>query len=311
MRFLIAGAGAVGGFVAARLADGGQDVTVLARPRSAGRLRQDGLRLTGQGGSRTVRTAVVTADELGSGYDAIVLAVRSGDLGSVMDDMEPAVKGPVAIVPFLNGMAHVEPLVRRFGSAVLGGVIRVATEAGDDGSIRVLAPAFDVELGELGGPPGARVEGLASAFRDASADVAVREDIVGAMWAKWVFIVSVAAVTSLMRAPAGDIVAVPGGAEFARAVVAEAAAVAVAAGHPVSGDELRRTEQTLTAAGSTATASMSRDLLAGRPVEVDVLADFAERGRAVGAPARLIEVSVLGLRVHNRRALAANGERGR
>jgi len=111
--------------------------------------------------------------------------------------------------------------------------------------------------------------------------------------------------------PTRDIVAVPGGAEFARAVVAEAAAVAVAAGHPVSGDELRRTEQTLTAAGSTATASMSRDLLAGRPVEVDVLADFAERGRAVGAPARLIEVSVLGLRVHNRRALAANGERGR
>ena len=49
MRFLIAGPGAVGGFVAARLADGGQDVTVLARSHRAGQLRDNGLRLASQG----------------------------------------------------------------------------------------------------------------------------------------------------------------------------------------------------------------------------------------------------------------------
>ena len=68
MRFLIAGPGAVGGFVAARLAESGQDVTVLARPGSAGRLRDQGLRLASQGEIRTVRTAVVTAGELSSGF---------------------------------------------------------------------------------------------------------------------------------------------------------------------------------------------------------------------------------------------------
>ena len=168
------------------------------------------------------------------------------------------------ILPFLNGIAHVEALVGRFGSAVLGGVIRVATEL-DNGTIRVLGPTFDVEVGELDGPPSTRVEDVASAFRDAGANVTVRDDIVGAMWAKWVFIVSIGAVTSLMRAPVGDIVAVPGGEQFARAVLAEAAATARAAGHPVPGEELQRTEQTLTAAGSAVTASLSRDLLAGPP----------------------------------------------
>jgi 2-dehydropantoate 2-reductase len=304
MRFLIAGPGAVGGFVAARLAEGGHDVTVLARPRRAGQLRDQGLRLAGRDGIRAVRTGVVTAAEVRSGYDVIVLAVKSSDLGSVMDDIAPAAKGRAMILPFLNGIAHVDALVGRFGPAVLGGVLRVATQVGDDGAIRVLAPAFDVEVGELGRPPGTRVEELASAFRDAGAHVTVSDDIVGAMWAKWVFIVSIAAVTSLMRAPAGDIVAEPGGEQFARAVLAEAAAAAQAAGHPVPAEGLESTGQTLTATGSTVTASMSRDLIAGRPVEVDVLGDFAERARAAGVPAPLIEVSVLALRVHNRRVQA-------
>jgi 2-dehydropantoate 2-reductase len=306
MRFLIAGPGAVGGFVAARLADGGQDVTVLARPHRAEQLRDTGLRLASRSGVRTVRTAVATADDLKPGFDAIVLAVKSSDLNSVMDDIGPAATPPAVILPFLNGIAHLEPLVGRFGSAVLGGVLRVATQVDGDGAIRVLAPAFDVEVGELNGPPSTRVEDLASAFRDAGANVTVPDDIIGAMWAKWVFIVSMAAVTSLMRAPVGDIVAVPDGAEFARSVLAEAAATARAAGHPVPGEELQQTEQPLTAAGSPATASMSRDLLAGRPTEVDVLADFAERAHSAGVPTPLIDVSALALRVHNHRVLTAS-----
>jgi 2-dehydropantoate 2-reductase len=309
MKFLVAGPGAVGGFVAARLQEGRHDVSVLARPHHAAQLRADGLRIADQGGIHVVPATVVTTDELGSGYDSIVLAVRTADLNSVMDDIALAVTPRTAIVPFLNGIGHVAPLRSRFGSSVLGGVVRVASEQ-DDGVIRVLSPSFEVELGELDAPPGARVQGLAAAFEDAGAKVTVSDDIVGAMWAKWVFIVSIAAVTSLMRASVGDIVAAPGGEQFARTVLAEAAAAAEAAGHPVRTEDLRQTEQILTTAGSATTASMSRDLLAGRHAEVDVLNDFAERARAAGAPARLIEVSVLALNVHNRRVLgAANAQR--
>jgi 2-dehydropantoate 2-reductase len=197
-----------------------------------------------------------------------------------MDDIGRAAKPSVVILPFLNGIAHVEALVGRFGSAVLGGVLRVVTQVDDDGVIRALAPTFDVEVGELDRPPSSRVEELASAFRDADANVTVRDDIVGAMKAKWVFIVSIGAVTSLMREPVGDIVAVPGGEEFDARRARRSSRSAQAAGHPVPGDELRVTEQTLTAAGSPVTVSLSRDLMAGRPTEVDVLGDFVERARS-------------------------------
>jgi 2-dehydropantoate 2-reductase len=301
VRFLIVGAGAVGGFVAARLLDAGHNVTVLARPHSAELLRQDGLRIASHDGVSVLRPAVVTADELTAGYDGIVLAVKSEALGGVMADIESAVKPPAVIVPFLNGMSHVEPLIGSFGSAVLGGVLRVATEREDDGTIRVLAPLFEVEIGELDGSPTARVDGIASAFRDAGADVTVPADIVGAMWTKWVYIASIGAVTSLMRAPVGEIVAVPGGERFARSVLAEAAAVAAACGHPVPADQLSATEDALTAAGSSATSSLSRDLIAGRRTEVEaVLADLAARADAVGIGTPLIDLTVLALRIHNR-----------
>lgn len=50
----------------------------------------------------------------------------------------------------------------------------------------------------------------------------------------WVFIASIGAITGLMRAPIGEIVSVPGGEAFARAVVAEADGVAAAAGYPLT-----------------------------------------------------------------------------
>jgi 2-dehydropantoate 2-reductase len=320
MRILVAGAGAVGGFVAARLAEAGQDVTVLARPRRAAQLRDGGLRLAGADGTRTLRPPVLTVTELaatgpgggpggggpGGGYDAVLVAVKADALDQVMKDIAPAVGPGTAIVPFLNGMAHLDALAGAFGTAVLGGVLRVMTDLDGDGTIRVLAPLFEVELGELDGSRSDRADRLAAAFRTAGADVAVRTDIVGAMWAKWVFIASIGAVTSLMRAPVGDIVAVAGGEDFARSVLAEAAGAAAAAGHPVPPAQLAVTMRTLTAAGAPTTSSLSRDLMAGRPTEVEaVLADFAGRAAAAGAGTPLIALSALALRVHNRRLVPA------
>jgi 2-dehydropantoate 2-reductase len=253
---------------------------------------------------------VLTAAELaaapGSGYDAVLIAVKADALDQVMKDIAPAVGPGTAIVPFLNGMAHLDALAGTFGTAVLGGVLRVMTDLDGDGTIRVLTPMFEVELGELDGSRSSRADELAAAFRDAGAVVAVRADIVRAMWAKWVFIASIGAVTALMRAPVGDIVAVPGGDDFARSVLAEAAGAAAAAGHPVSHAQLAATEQVLTAAGAPTTSSLSRDLMAGRPTEVEaVLADFAGRAAAAGADTPLIALSALALRVHNRRLAPA------
>ena len=302
MRVLIVGPGAVGGFVAARLADGGDDVAVLARPARADGLRRDGLRVHEGSATRTYRPRVLTASELKPEFDLVVLAVKSEAIGTAIDDVTPAVGPSTAVIPFLNGMRHVDPLVSRFGSAVLGGVLRIATELEDDGSIRVLAPTFQVEIGELTGESSQRVDVIASRFGAAGAQVVIAPDIIGAMWTKWVFIASIGAATSLMRASVGEIVAVPGGAEFSRSILEEAAATATAAAHPVPSAALADAERTVTATGSPMTSSLSRDLMAGHHVEVEpVLGDLVASADATGTPVPLLALAARALRIHNRR----------
>jgi 2-dehydropantoate 2-reductase len=307
MKVLIVGAGAVGGFLAARLADAGDDVAVLVRPARADKLRREGLRLLEGSTIRTSHPRVVTAPDLTPEFDLVVLAVKSDALDKALDDVAAGVAPSTAVLPFLNGIRHVQPLVSRFGSAALGGVLRIATELDEEGAIRVIAPLFEVEIGELASPSGERVEEIASRFRAAGAEVTVPADIVDAMWEKWVFIASIGAVTSLMRAPIGEIVAAPGGASFARAVLNEAAATAAAEDHPVSSASLGATEQALTSPGSPTTSSLSRDLLADRPTEVEpVLGDLVATAEANGTPAPLLALTTLALRIHNGRLAMAN-----
>ena len=305
MRFLIAGAGAVGGYLAARLADVGHDVTVLVKPPRAAAIREHGLTIACPSGTRVVRPAVVTAAGLAPGYDAVVVAVKADALPGLLGDLAPAVTPGTVVVPFLNGMGHLGPLTDSFGPAVLGGVLRVVTEVDNAGTIRQLRPLFEIEVGELDGSRSARAERLAAAFRAAGAQATAGADIIGAMWAKWVFIASIGAVTGLMRAPVGDIVAVAGGARFAGAVLDEAAAAAAACGHPVPADQLAFTEHSLADPGLPNTSSLSRDLMDGRPTEVEaVLGDFAERASTAGVATPLIGLAALALRVHNRRVQA-------
>jgi 2-dehydropantoate 2-reductase len=306
MRVLIVGAGAVGGFLAARLGAAGDDVAVLVRPARVDGLRRDGLRVREGSATNTYRPRVLTAPELNPEFDLIVLAVKSDAIDGAIDDTAAAVDPSTAVLPFLNGMRHVEPLMSRFGNAVLGGVLRVATELEDDGAIRVIAPLFEIEVGELASPPGRRVEDIATRFRAGGAQVTTPADIVGAMWTKWVGIASVGAATSLMRASVGEIVAVPGGAAFSRAVLDEAATTAAAARHPVSSAALTAAQQLLTTQGSPMTSSLSRDLRAGHRTEVEpVLGDLVASADATATPTPLLELATLALRIHNRRLEAA------
>jgi 2-dehydropantoate 2-reductase len=308
VRVLIVGAGAVGGFLAARLADAGDGVAVLVRPARADALRRDGLRLREGSETKTYRPRVLTAPELEPEFDLVVVAVKSDAIEGAIDDVAPAVGPSTAVVPFLNGVRHVEPLVTRFGSAVLGGVLRIATELADDGAIRVIAPMFEVEVGELASPPDQRVADIAARFRAAGAQVTVTGDIVDAMWAKWVYIASIGAATSLMRAAVGEIVAVPGGAAFSRSIVDEAGETAAAAGHPMSSAALAAVEQILTTQGSPATSSLSRDLMAGHRTEVEpVLGDLVASADATATPTPLLALAALALRIHNRRLEEADG----
>jgi 2-dehydropantoate 2-reductase len=305
MRILVIGAGATGGYFGARLAQAGRDVTFLLRPARAAAVRANGIRLTGHGPDEAVPATVLTADEIDRPYDLVLLTVKNGALDSAMDDMAPAVGPGTLIVPFLNGLSHLDRLNQRFGvGAVLGGVVIVATTVNQNGDIVRLAPQASLTTGAQPASPPVDLTGVDAALGGVIGfDFALSDDILADMWGKWVFIATVGAFTCLMRGAVGEIVAQPGGGKVGPAFLAEATAIAQANGYPIAEAQVRNTTATVTQPGSGLTSSMYRDVLDGHPTESDyIVADLVTRGRDHGIESPLFHLAATQLAVHNARA---------
>lgn len=302
-RILVVGAGATGGYFGGRLVEAGRDVTFLVRPARYDFLSHRGLLITEEGRTRTVDAPLITAGEVKPAYDAVVLAVKAGGLESAVSDVEGIIGPDTPVIPFLNGMAHLDLLNTRFGrDSVLGGAVRVVSKIDRHGDIVALAPGASMVIGEQDGAATARLHALAATFDSAGFEFNTSDDIEGVMWQKWVFISTVNAITCLMRATIGEVVAVPGGSAFATDVLDEAAAIAAAAGHPVPEAALAATTATITRQGSPFVPSMYRDLSDGLPVEVEhVLGDLVERGARLGVATPLLNLATTNMRIYQNR----------
>jgi 2-dehydropantoate 2-reductase len=311
-RILVVGAGATGGFFGMRLAQRGRDVTFLVRQARAEALRTHGLHLTGLGRDDVIFPPLVTAQAIETSYDVVLLAVKATALAQAIDDLAPSVGPATVILPFLNGLDHMRALNERFGPQhVLGGVVKVVTDVAADGTIVQLAPLAEMTIGEQSGELSARIADVAKLLSGAGFAVAVSAGIASAMWSKWGFIASIGALTCLMRATVGEIVAAPGGADLGPAMLGEAAAIAAAAGHPLPPGERDATRKILTEPGSPTTSSMYRDLQAGRGTEVEqILGDLIGRARSFSLGTPLLDLATLSLRIYEHRR-SAEAERAR
>lgn len=280
MRILVVGAGSIGGYFGARLLAAGRDVTFLVRPRRAAELARTGLVVrSGKGDLAFPSPPVVTAGALATPFDLVLVSCKAFDLAAAMDSFAPAVGPQTAILPLLNGMAHLDALAARFGKgAVLGGQCAISTVLDGEGRVLHLNDLHLLTFGELDGSRSARAQAVAADFAGAGFDGGLSEAILQEMWEKWVFIAAAAGITCLMRAPVGDIAA-GGGADLAVELLEEIAAIASAQGNPPRPAAVQRGRTMLTQAGSPFTASMLRDIESGRQIEADhVLGDLLKRG---------------------------------
>lgn len=279
MRILVVGAGGIGGYFGGRLAAAGRDATFLVRPKRAEILQEKGLIIRSPTGDAHIRTPkLVTADTLNEPFDLVLLGCKAYDLDDAMDSFGPAVSPQTVILPTLNGMAHIERLERRFGAeAVLGGACFISTTIGPDGAILHLNDVHRITFGDRRGGIPARIQAIAEVFSGAGFDVEVSTNILQDMWAKWIFIASLAGMTCLMRSSISDYVEA-GGAELALRLVSECAEIAAARGFPMEQSVIEHSNGFLTQAGSVITASMLRDIEAGARIEADqIIGDMLAR----------------------------------
>jgi 2-dehydropantoate 2-reductase len=284
MRILVVGAGAIGGYFGGRLLEAGRDVTFLVRPRRQAQLAKTGLVIRSRFGDASLPAPpTVTADALRVPFDLILLSCKSYDLQSAADSFAPAVGPNTAILPFLNGMGHMDYLGGRFGAAaVLGGQCVISVTLDGDGHVLHLNDTHGLSFGEQNGKTSPRAEAIASTFSGANFESRLSKTILHEMWEKWVLIAAMAGSNCLMRAAVGDMVAA-GAENLSLALLDECAGIATAQGFAPSAAAMTRNRGMLTMPGSTFAASMLRDIERGAPTEADhILGDLIRRGGAGG-----------------------------
>lgn len=308
MRILVLGAGGIGGYFGGRLAQAGVDVTFLVRPRRREQLSAEGLRIESPLGDARLAVKTLLAEEVRPGYDAILFTCKAYDLDSAMEAIAPAMTPAraCAVVPLLNGIAHLERLDARFGRAsVMGGTCQINATLRKDGVVVHGDKLQRILFGERDGTRTPRAEALAAELARTSIDWTLSEDIEQDLWEKIVFLCALATATCLFRGNVREIMAAPGGREAMERALAANAEIARREGHAPRAKTIEFARDRLTDPAGLWSASMLRDLEAGGAVESDhIVGWMLARARAHGVDDTLLSSAYTHLKTYEARRAA-------
>lgn len=301
MRILVLGAGGTGGYFGGRLTEAGADLTFLVREPRVKILQEHGLVIHSPVGNAQIAVKTVTERSLNGHYDLILLSCKAFDLESAIQAIAPAVGPDTAILPLLNGLVHFDRLDTTFGAErVLGGLCHISAMADPDGAIHHLNRLHFLTFGERAGEPeSGRCKEISRIFKTANFGSKLSNDVIQDLWEKFAFLCAGAAITCLMRAHIGAIMATERGDALTRRVLTECQSVAGASGHAIRPKASAVALETLTQAGSTFTASMLRDIEAKHAIEADqIVGDMVRRGQSLNVETTMLEIAYCHLQAY-------------
>ncbi len=272
MRIVIFGAGGVGGYFGGRLAEAGLDVTFIARGRHLAAMKANGLHVQSIHGDFVVPTVQATADPATLGtVDAVIIAVKAWQVPEAAEAIRPLVGPETVVVPLQNGVEAPTQLSAVLGeSPVLGGFCRIVSYITAPGQLHHAGGDAYLAFGEIDNQPSERVQTLQQTLSRAKGmTVDVPEDIQAAMWSKFLQISAWSGMGAVTRAPAGVWRSIPQTREMWQSAMREVLDVGLARGIALSGDLIRTVTAYVDNLPPHATASMQRDIMEGRPSELE------------------------------------------
>ncbi|PPC85596.1 MAG: 2-dehydropantoate 2-reductase [Hyphomicrobium sp.] len=300
MRILILGAGATGGYFGGKLAASGGDVTFLVRERRAADLSRNGLRIESPNGNVQTPVKTVTQEALRTDYDAIILSCKAYDLVSAIDAIRQGVGPSTIVLPLLNGMRQLDALDKTFGAEkILGGTCHISAALTEDGIIRHFSPFDALTLGARHPNQKEACNRLFSTLQSGGFETRLSENVIGAMWEKWVLLATLAGMTCMMRATIGEIVATQNGAMQISAMLDECCAIAKAYNYTPKPAAVELIRATLTDSTSTISSSMLRDMQRDSRIEADhIVGDLIARADAASIATPSLKIAYTHLQVY-------------
>ncbi len=319
MKIAIYGAGAIGGFMGARLATTDAEVTLIARGPHLEAMQQNGLKLVQDGEDLVVHPKAVEDPAEAGPQDYVIVTLKAHSVPHVVDDMQALLGPDTAVVTAVNGVPwwyfhnhggglegtrieSVDPGGVQWDGIgperAIGCVVYPAAEVAEPGVIEHIS-GDRFTLGEPGGEKTGRLEALAGVMIAAGMKAPVRPKIRDDIWVKLWGNLSFNPISALTHETLDVIATEPGSRAVARAMMLEGQAVGEALGVRFPIDVEKRIDG---AAGVGAhKTSMLQDLERGRAMEIDALVTAVqELGRLVEVPTPTID-TVLALVVQRAR----------
>jgi 2-dehydropantoate 2-reductase len=328
MKIAIVGAGAIGGYLGAKLAIAGEDVTFIARNKNLAAINARGFRLILEDGSEQhAPTAKAVQDMAEAGpQDAVLLTVKAHQVKDLLPGLRALFGPETMVVTMINGVPwwyfhklagpyegrqlesvdpggllaqHIEP------ERVIGSIVYPAAELVEPGVVKVIE-GNRFTLGEPDGQRTPRIEALSQAMIRAGFKSPVSKDIRSEIWVKLWGNLSFNPISALTHATLEGICRDPQGRELAAQMMREAQAVGEKLGvqFKVSLDQRIAGAE---AVGAHKT-SMLQDVEHGRALELEALVgSVVELGRITGAPTPTIAAIYAAAGLLNRTLGAAGG----
>jgi len=303
VRFLIAGAGAIGAYIGACMARRGQDVVLFARGPHFRAMKEQGVRVIGAEEEFAVRPEVVDDLEKAGPADVVFLGVKAHSLTELAPRLRPVMKPETVVVSTQNGipwwyfqntgdqfegfqLGRVDPggvIARAIESRrVLASIVYFSTEISEPGVIRHIE-GNRISLGEPDGSRSERSRQIAQALIAAGLRAPITTRIRPEIWVKILGNVAFNPISALTRATLVQMVRDPDVSKLVRNIMLEVEAVARKIGVelPVS------IEQRIAGAEKIGEhkTSMLQDLEAGRPMELEsIVGAVVELGERLDLP---------------------------
>ena len=287
MKIAVMGAGAVGGYLGARLQDGGADVHLIARGAHLAAVRERGLTIVTPDGERSTSRVQATDDPASIGpVDFVLFLVKSYDTDAAARRLEPLIGAGTAVLSLQNGVDNEDRIGAVIGRGhVLGGAAYILAAIESPGVVR--SNEARLVLGELEpGPPSARVLRFVEVANAAGGiDARASDNVLLTKWEKYTLLVAFSAVTAATQLTVGDIRASEAASAMLRSIMTEAWSIGRALGVPLADDHVEKAHALVLAQRDDEGTSRRHVLLTGHRMELDALQGTLRRlGRVTGIP---------------------------
>ena len=287
MRIAIYGTGGVGGYFGARLAHAGNEVFFVARGQHLEAMRQNGLMLKSEKGDVLIQPVHASANPADFGQvDLVLICTKTWQLPDVAQHLAPLLHDATVVVPLQNGVEAADQLAAVIDRRhIVGGIAKIFCYIAAPGVIEQFGPITAITLGEFDNRPSSRLDAIHAVLEDANITVERPDDMQRALWEKFMFVVSLGGVGSVTRMPIGMFRQHPLTRQMLRDCVSEIYHVGLAHGVALLPESIEMVMRFVDAQPDHATSSLQRDIIAGKPSELEAWNGAVVRlGQQVNVP---------------------------